>query len=156
MDLISIATFLHLLAASTWLGGIIYINLVLMPIAKTFEPAAAGQLMRENGKRFPLISWISVGFLIITGLMLLNKDALFDFSTDYGTFLTLKLITVVIMISIGLYITFLLYPKLMKLAPQDGEAPSAEFIGLQKRLPMLAMTNMILGILVLLFVSIII
>ena len=156
MDLFSIATFVHLLAACTWLGGMIYINLVFMPMLKTIEPAAAGQLVRENGKRFPIIAWTSVGLLIITGLMQLNLDAVFDFSTDYGTFLTLKLITIAVMISIGLYITFLLYPKLIKLAPQNGETPSAEFLSLQKRLPLLARINMILGILVLFFVSMII
>jgi len=112
MDLLSMATFVHLLAASVWLGGMIYINLVFMPILKTLEPSAAGQMVRENAKRFPIIAWVSVGFLIITGVMLLNADALFDFSTDYGTFLTLKMITIAIMISIGLYITLLLYPKL--------------------------------------------
>ena len=103
-----------------------------MPMLKTIDPSAAGQLVRENGKRFPKIAWASVGFLIITGLMQLNLDAVFDFSTDYGTFLTLKLITIAVMISIGLYITFLLYPKLIKLAPQNGETPSAEFLSLQK------------------------
>lgn len=156
MDLFSVAIFAHLLAACTWLGGMIYINLIFMPMLKTVEPSAAGKLVRENGIRFPKLAWASVGLLIITGLMQLNLDALFDFSTDYGTFLTLKLITIGVMISIGLYITFLLYPKLIKMAPQDGEAPSAEFVSLQKKLPLLARINMILGILVLLFVSIII
>lgn len=156
MNLDSIATFVHLLAASAWLGGMIYINLVFMPMLKTFEPSTAGQLARENGIRFPKLAWASVGLLIITGVMQLNMDAVFDFSTDYGTFITLKLITVVIMITIGLYITFLLYPKLIKLASQDGEAPSSEFVSLQKRLPLLIKANMILGILVLFFVSMII
>ena len=155
MDLFSIVTFVHLLAACTWLGGMIYINLIFMPMLKTIEPSAAGQLVRENGKRFPKIAWASVGLLIITGLMQLDLDAVFDFSTDYGTFLTLKLITIAVMISIGLYITFLLYPKLTKLSPQNGTTPSAEFLNLQKRLPLLARINMILGILVLFFVSMI-
>ncbi len=156
MDFFSIATFVHLLAACTWLGGMIYINLIFMPMLKTVEPSTAGQLVRENGIRFPKLAWASVGLLIITGVMHLNMDAVFDFSTDYGTFLTLKLITIVVMITIGLYITFLLYPKLIKLAPQDGEAPSSEFVSLQKRLPILARINMLLGILVLFFVSMII
>jgi len=156
MELLTIATFVHLLAACTWLGGMIYINLIFMPMLKTVEPAAAGRLVRENGTRFPKLAWASVVLLIITGMMLLNRNAVFDFSTDYGTFLTLKLSTILIMITIGLYITFLLYPKLMKLAPKDGEAPSMDFVSLQKRLPLLARINMILGILVLFFVSMII
>ena len=156
MDLLSLATFVHLIAASAWLGGMIYINFVLMPMLKTFEPSAAGQVMRENGKRFPIISWVSVILLILTGMMQLSTDAVFDFSTDYGTYLTLKLITIALMITIGLYITFLLYPKLMKLAPSNGSAPSPEFVNLQKQLPALARVNMFLGILVMLFVALII
>ena len=156
MDFISIATFVHLLAASAWLGGIIYVILVFLPVLKTLEPSAAGKLMGLTAKRFSILAWVSVGFLIVTGLMQLNSDALFDFSTDYGTFLTLKLITVVIMITIGLYITYILAPKIRKLAPAEGDAPTPEFLNLQKRLPLLIKTNMILGILVLLFVSLII
>ena len=156
MDLLSLATFVHLVAASAWLGGIIYINLVLMPMVKTFEPPAAGQVMRENGKRFPILSWVAVVLLIITGMMQLNTDAVFDFSTDYGTYLTLKLITIALMIMIGLYITFLLYPKIKKLAPADGSVPTPEFMSLQKQLPVLARVNMFLGILVMLFVALII
>ena len=156
MDFLSIATFLHLVAAVTWLGGIIYINLVLLPILNTIEPFTAGKLMGENAKRFSIIAWVSIGLLIITGLMQLDADTLFDFSTDFGTFLTLKLITVLIMITIGLYITLQLAPKIRKLAPAEGDAPTPEFLNLQKRLPLLIRTNMILGILVLFFVSMII
>lgn len=156
MDISSLTTFVHLLAASAWLGGMIYINLIFMPLVKTFEAPAAGQLVRENGMRFPKLAWTCVGLLIVTGLMQLNFDDVFDFSTDYGTYITLKLITIALMITIGLYITFLLYPTLIKIAPQDGEAPSAEFVNLQKRLPLLARINMILGILVLFFISMII
>ena len=58
MDLISIATFVHLLAACAWLGGVIYINLVFMPMLKTLEPSTAGHLVRENAKRFPIIAWV--------------------------------------------------------------------------------------------------
>ncbi|MCH8272715.1 MAG: DUF4149 domain-containing protein [Candidatus Marinimicrobia bacterium] len=156
MDFLSLATFGHLVAAVTWLGGIIYINLVLLPIVNTLEPSTAGKLMSENAKRFSIIAWVSIGLLIITGSIMLDADALFDFSTDFGTFLTLKLITVLIMIIIGLYITLLLAPKIRKLAPAEGDAPTPVFLNLQKRLPLLIKTNMILGILVLFFVSMII
>ena len=156
MDILSLATFVHLVAAITWLGGIIYINLVLLPVLNTLEPSTAGKLMGENAKRFSVIAWTSIGLLIVTGLMQLDADTFFDFSTDFGTFLTLKLITVSIMIIIGLYITLLLAPKIRKLAPTEGDAPTLEFLNLQKRLPLLIRTNMILGILVLFFVSMII
>lgn len=156
MDFLSLTTFVHLVGAVIWLGGIIYINLVLVPIVKTFEPSTAGKLMGENVKRFSVIAWTSIGLLIITGLIMLDADALFDFSTDFGTFLTLKIITASIMIIIGLYITLLLVPKIRKLAPAEGDAPTPEFLNLQKRLPLLIKTNMILGILVLFFVSMII
>ncbi len=155
MGFYTVVTFVHILAACTWVGGMIYLNLVFLPALGTIEPSAAGKLMGENAKRFSMLAWVSVILLIITGLMQTTSGLLFDISTDYGMYLTIKVLIVMIMITIGLYITLVLAPKIRKLAPQEGAAPSPEFLSLQKRLPLLARTNMILGISVLFLISII-
>jgi hypothetical protein len=59
------------------------------------------------------------------------------------------------MIIVGGVITFGIAPMLRRLAPKEGERPSAGFRGAQKRLGMLSGLNMILGMLVLYVISLI-
>ena len=153
MTVESITSFLHILAATSWVGGIIYMVLVLLPSLGAIEPTSAGLLMGELSKRFTRIAWTSIILLIISGGMRIQPGTLFDFSSQYGTFFTIKLSSVLLMILIALYITFALYPKARKLAPTPGEEPSEEFVRLQGRLPLLAKINVILGILVIFSVS---
>ena len=148
MTVESMTSFVHILAATTWVGGIIYMVLVLLPSLKTLDPSSAKVLMGGLSKRFTMVAWTSIILLIITGGMQIQPGTLFDFSSQYGTFLTIKLGSVLLMILIALYITFALYPKVRKLAPAPGEEPSSEFVSLQRRLPLLAKINLILGILV--------
>ncbi len=153
MTVESITSFVHILAWTAWVGGIIYMVLVLLPSLGAIEPANARVLMGGLSKRFTRIAWTSIILLIITGVMQMQPGTLFDFSTQYGIFLNLKLSSVLIMILIALYVTFSLFPKVKKLAPAPGEEPSAEFIILQGRLPMLVKINVLLGILVIFSVS---
>ncbi len=153
MTVESISIFIHILAGVTWVGGIIYMVLVLLPSLGTIEPASAGALMGGLSKRFTRVAWTSIILLILTGGMQIQPGTLFDFSSQYGTFLTIKLSSALIMILVALYITFSLFPKVRKLAPAPGEEPSAEFISLQGRIPMLVKINVILGILVIFSVS---
>lgn len=153
MTVESISSFIHILAGVTWVGGIIYMVLVLLPSLRALEPASAGVLMGGLSRRFTKVAWTSIILLILTGVIRIEPGALFDFSSQYGTFLTIKLGSALIMILIALYITFSLFPKVGKLAPAPGEEPSEEFIILQGRLPMLVKINVLLGILVIFSVS---
>ena len=153
MTVEAITSFIHTLAGVTWVGGIIYMVLVLLPSLETLDSSSAKVLMGGLSKRFTRVAWISIILLIITGGMQIQPGTLFDFSSQYGTFLTIKLGSVLLMILIALYITFALFPKVRKLAPAPGEEPSAEFVSLQGRLPLLAKINVILGILVIFSVS---
>ena len=153
MTVESITSFVHILAGVTWVGGIIYMVLVLLPSLGAIEPASAGVLMGGLSKRFTKVAWTSIILLILTGGMQIQPGTLFDFSSQYGTFITIKISSALVMILIALYITLSLFPKIGKLAPAPGEEPSEEFIILQGRIPMLVKINLLLGILVIFSVS---
>jgi putative copper export protein len=154
MTMSDITNFLHLLATTTWIGGMIYINLVLNPSLAAIDPPQRGKLVGAAAKRFVFYSFGSVLILLITGLMMTPSGLLFNFSTTYGLVLTLKHFLVLSMILIGLIITFFISPKLGSLAPQPGGKPSLDFLQTQALLSRLAFINMVLGILVLLCVAI--
>lgn len=148
-----IRDFLHLLATVTWVGGMIYINLALMPALTAIDPPQRGKLMGAAGKRFAILAWSSVLILIITGYMKIPAGMLFETSTGYGLTLTVKHLAILVMMIVGIYISMVIVPKMGTLAPKGGEPPSPAFIKVQKSLPVLSIANMVLGVLVLFCVA---
>jgi uncharacterized membrane protein len=60
---------LHLLAAITWIGGMLFIALVLVPVTRTLaDPALRSRLVQDTGRRFRTVGWIALGLLVATGL----------------------------------------------------------------------------------------
>lgn len=61
--------FVHVLAAVTWLGGMLFIALVLVPVARRLpDDALRVRLISDLGRRFRTVGWIAIGVLVVTGL----------------------------------------------------------------------------------------
>jgi uncharacterized membrane protein len=61
--------FLHVLAALAWIGGMLFIALVLVPVARSLnDPPLRARLFHAAGVRFRVIGWIALGLLLVTGL----------------------------------------------------------------------------------------
>lgn len=61
--------FVHVLAAVTWLGGMLFIALVLVPVTRRLpDPDLRLRLIRDLGTRFRTVGWIAIGVLVLTGL----------------------------------------------------------------------------------------
>lgn len=155
MFLITLVDFLHLLVAVVWIGGMIFMKLVLMPAAAALDPAQRGMLLGGVAKRFTITAWTSTIVLLLTGLSKTPDGMLGDLSSDYGQILTAKHVLFGIMVIVGLIITLGVAPRLKRYAPGPGEAPSAEFVRAQKRLDALSGTNTVLGILILVAMALI-
>jgi copper resistance protein D len=62
--------FLHVAAALTWVGGMLFVALVLVPVTRRLEdPALRRRLMHEAGMRFRGVGWVAIGVLVATGLV---------------------------------------------------------------------------------------
>jgi putative copper export protein len=60
----------HVLAAITWVGGMLFIALVLVPTVRAVGDAALrARVVRESGRRFRTIAWAALAVLILTGLL---------------------------------------------------------------------------------------
>lgn len=61
---------LHVLAAITWIGGMLFIALILVPVTHRLEDQTLrARLVRETGRRFRTVGWIALGVLVVTGLL---------------------------------------------------------------------------------------
>jgi uncharacterized membrane protein len=60
----------HVLSAITWIGGMLFIALVLVPTARALDDATLRRrLIQESGYRFRTIGWIALAILVVTGLL---------------------------------------------------------------------------------------
>lgn len=95
----------HLVAASIWVGGSIFIGVVLAPLLKSISDSVEGRLsiMIRVGRKFNKIGLPSLIVLIITGIynsvgFIVQPSMIL--STSYGIILLVKIILVVILIVI--------------------------------------------------------
>jgi putative copper export protein len=64
-----LARSLHVLAAIVWIGGMLFIALVLVPVVRRLEPAERARLVHTIGMRFRAVGWIALGLLLLSGLL---------------------------------------------------------------------------------------
>jgi len=100
----ALITWVHLISASIWVGGSLFLGVVLAPLLKTISESVDGRLaiMIRVGRKFNKIAIPSLGILIATGLYnsynILTRQELF--STNYGIILIIKIILVIALIAV--------------------------------------------------------
>ena len=63
------AVFIHLLAAMTWIGGTLFLVMVMVPLSRgAIEPPALGiRILTRAARRFRTVAWASIILLVMTG-----------------------------------------------------------------------------------------
>jgi copper resistance protein D len=133
---------LHLLGAVVWIGGMLFLGLVLVPVLRGRPPAERAALLHAVGRRFLTIGWIALGTLLVTGPILW---ALRGFAVSLA--LAHKLVLVAIILGLSVLHDFVLGPRLATLIAQS-EA-SGETARLRRRVALLARLNVLLALVVL-------
>jgi copper transport protein len=98
------ADWLHVIAASLWMGGLLGFPILLLGPLRTMPTEARSKLLGRVVPRFSNVATMAVMSLILTGLVAIllhvpSVSALF--STSYGRALTIKLGLVVLLLAIG-------------------------------------------------------
>ena len=107
-----------MLAAITWIGGMLFIALVLVPAARRLEDQALrARLVQTTGLRFRTVGWVAIGVLVVTGLLNLWMHPVLLSSTRFHW----KLGLVVLALILSAFHDFVLGPR----AGARGADPSA-------------------------------
>ena len=133
---------LHLLAAAVWLGGMLFLGLVIIPALRDRPPAERAALLHVVGRRFLKIAWTVLAILLVTGPVLW---ALRGFVLTLA--LSIKLALVAVILVLSLLHDFLLGPRLVAELKKGGEGK--ETLRLRHRVALLARLNVLLAIAVL-------
>jgi putative copper resistance protein D len=104
----------HLVSASIWVGGSIFIGIVLAPLLKTISESVEERvaIMIRVGRKFNKIAIPSLAILIVTGIYnssnILSRPQ-FLLSTNYGIILAIKIILV-----ISLLVIFIIHVRMIR------------------------------------------
>jgi uncharacterized membrane protein len=116
MDTIFVA--LHILAAVTWVGGMMFLSLVLAPLVRGRKAAPEFMaLFRSAALRFRPLVWIAMVILVSTGPMLLSRRGIHV--TDPASWpgiVTVKLALVSLLLCLTLLHDLLLGPRVSRVS----------------------------------------
>ncbi|MBE9529238.1 MAG: DUF4149 domain-containing protein [Proteobacteria bacterium] len=119
--MLKLALFLHIVSAIFWVGGMLFLSLVVAPFLKTMpDPRDRSKVYQFVGKKYRLFGWIAIILLVITGPIILHgfygitPSMYFSsttLSTGFGHALVVKLILVAFLLTSSLVHDFFIGPR---------------------------------------------
>lgn len=151
-----LSVWVHILAATVWIGGMGFIVLVVVPLLR--QPSSrewAATFLHRSGLRFRTVGWICLGLLVGTGAVnmwfrglrwgdllagrLENNPAL--------RALACKLVLVAIVLAVSAFHDFYVGPKATELLQHAPGSPAAARF--RRRASMLGRVNALLSLMIL-------
>lgn len=119
--LFKLALFFHIMSAMFWVGGMLFLVLVIAPFLKTLpDPREKSKIYQTVGTQYRFWGWVAIITLLVTGPVMLATfygippDRIFDpalHSTPFGRALAIKIGLVIIIVISSLVHDFWLGPK---------------------------------------------
>jgi putative copper export protein len=82
-----------LVAASLWLGGVVFFLVVMGPAAQELEPKVAIRTMNQGRIGLEALSWSAIGLILLTGTfgVIARVQSAAPFDSAFGVLLAVKL-----------------------------------------------------------------
>ena len=150
-------TWIHLISASIWVGGSIFLGVVLAPLLKKMSLSIEErlELMIKVGRRFNKIALPSLVILIGTGiynshLVLQSTEILF--TSSYGAFLITKIVLVIALI-VTFAVHIRLFSKDIEQKISARQIADTELKKLNKKGMILGETTVVISVAILFFAA---
>jgi uncharacterized membrane protein len=129
-----LSVWLHILAAATWIGGMLFVVIVVVPWLRRGDRAQAATFLRETGTRFRDLGWICFAILLVTGSfnLWIRGVHLGDFlrpewrASPFGRAVGLKLLAFLAVLAVSTVHDFFLGPRAAIAVERDPRSPEAE------------------------------
>ncbi len=118
---IKLALFLHIISAIFWIGGMLFLTLVVAPFLKTMpDPKDRSKVYQFVGKKYRRFGWAAIIILLVTGPIILygiygiSPGMYFSsstLSTGFGHALIIKLALVALIVISSFTHDFFFGPK---------------------------------------------
>lgn len=150
-----LSVWLHILSVATWLGGMLFLVLVIVPVTRRPEyRGISGALLHWLGVRFRTVGWVCLGLLVLTGVVNLTYrgigwatlvDARF-WNGAWGQTLGIKLLLVSIILLASAYHDFYVGPEATVLWQRDPSGARTQRLRWQAR--WIGRVNLLLALIV--------
>jgi uncharacterized membrane protein len=152
---LSLAFWLHMLATVAWIGGLVALIVLVLPVARiVLDANSYSRFLEHLQRRLDPLGWLSLAILLATGLFQLsaspNYEGLLSISNRWAISILVKHILFLGMIAVSAYMTWGLLPNLRRIALMRSKGIEPEETEkLEKREVLLIRINLILGVLIL-------
>jgi uncharacterized membrane protein len=72
MDPYRLLVVLHVLGAVTWVGGVLFMGLVAVPVARRLAPDLRHRITVDVGRQARTVGWIALAVVLATGIAMAN------------------------------------------------------------------------------------
>ncbi len=126
-DMYSTLVVLHILAAVSWVGGMIFLSLVLAPLVRSRKAAPEFMaLFRSTALRFRPLVWAAIAVLLTTGPMLLARRGVsMTEPASWPGIVTIKLMLVGLLLFLTLLHDLVLGPQVSRVSAIPGPRRTA-------------------------------
>ena len=143
---------LHVLAAVSWIGGTIFLSVVLMPVLKR-EPFASQRslLFQTVARRFRIVVWGAITILLLTGFPLLHQRGIPIMNpSGWSMILSVKLGLVAILLLLTLAHDLIIGPRVGRILQIPAESRTSFDHAMVAWSPWIARASLVLTLAVLL------
>lgn len=150
-----LSVWLHILAAATWLGGMLFLALAVVPLLRRPEYGGiAAPLVHWLGVRFRWIGWVCLGLLVLSGTFnLIYRGYGWDdvwsgrlWQGPFGQALGIKLALVAVIFVMSAVHDFRIGPRATALWQANPASPEAK--RLRRQASWIGRLNLILALVV--------
>ncbi|MGB2694895.1 MAG: DUF4149 domain-containing protein [Dehalococcoidia bacterium] len=142
---------LHILAATIWVGPQFMLFIAAVPAIRSVEDAQArARAMRILTTRFGFLAWGAMIVLVVTGIgNLYENDLSVDvlFERNFGTIFQVKMTLVIIVVALTALHSFVIGPRVSRL--QESAASEAELATARRLSMMISGVGLLLSLAIL-------
>lgn len=150
-----LSVWLHILCAIAWIGGMVFLTLIVVPWMRTQDRALGARFLQETGSRFSRLAWIAFSILFATGCFnLVHRGVhLRDFvdpewlSSSFGRTVIAKLAVFALAVTLSAIHDFAHGPRALAEIRKDPTSAAAE--AARRRASMLGRLNAVLALVLL-------
>lgn len=147
-----ILVWIHVIAATFWVGGMLFLSLVAVPLLKQdADPPSAQRVFVSLARRFRTLVWVALSFLVVTGSVVLGHVVDFSVSPfSWPPVVLVKITLVLMLVIVSLAHDRIIGPKVHILKSKASSELSREERLLLRLSPLLGRLTLLLGLGVLL------
>jgi copper resistance protein D len=141
---------MHVLAAVIWIGGMLFLSLVAVPVLRQVDsPLLRDDLFRKMARRFRGLVWICIAVLILTGIVNVAYYGDTTPGSPYLKVLGIKLWLVAILVTLGVTHDLFIGPRVARAQSRDGLPPTGTDLLMVQLEPWVRRLNLLLGVIIL-------